>query len=268
MCSRCLQKSYKCPEPDDSAVLVTGVSSGMGREFALDLVKQGFVVIGTVRKQDDFNRLKEEGQIHPVMLDVSNASHFLEALREVRRILETQNVHLCALVNNAGITGLDKTKELSFVGPEHYDRVMATNVTGVVRATEAFLPLLKEVEGARVVNISSYMGNICPAYPALTSYVASKHAVEGLTDCWRRAFRKQGIAAVLVKPGDFATNMNDIEGAPTDLTPVIKCVRDAVMSARPLARYYTGKVVLAGFSVGFLSRLMSVLPDSLADKLM
>merc|ERR1712032_51690 len=79
--------------------------------------------------------------------------------------------------------------------------------------------------------------------------------------------RQQGIAAVLVKPGDFKTNMSDIDGAPSDLTPVIKCVRDAVMSARPLARYYTGKVVLGGFSVGFLSRLMSVLPDSLADKL-
>jgi len=268
MCCRCLQKSYKCPEPDVSAVLVTGVSGGMGREFALDLVKQGFAVIGTVRKQDDFNRLKEEGQIHPVMLDVSNASHFPQALREVRSILETQNVHLCALVNSAGITGLDKTRELSFVGPEHYDRVLATNVTGIVRATEAFLPLLKEVQGARIVNVSSYMGNVCPAYPGLTSYVASKHAVEGLTDCWRRDLSKQGIAVALVKPGDFATNMNEIEGASADLTPVIKCVRDAVMSARPLARYYTGKVVKAGLSTGFLCRLMYALPDSLADKLM
>jgi len=268
MCCRCLQKSFTLLDPEENAVLVTGVSGGMGREFALDLVKQGFSVIGTVRKQDDCNRLKEEGKIHPIILDVSNASQYPQALRDVRSILDTLDVSLCALVNNAGITGMDKTMELSFVGPEHYDRVMATNVTGLVRATEAFLPLLQETEGARIINIGSYFGNVCPGFAGLTQYVASKHAVEGLTDCWRRDFRKQGIAVVLIKPGDFATGMNEMEGASTDLTPVVKCVRDAVMSTRPLARYYTGKVAQAGLSTGFLCRLLSVLPDSMADKMM
>ena len=62
--------------------------------------------------------------------------------------------------------------------------------------------------------------------------------------------------------------MNPLPNASEDLTPVVSAVRDAVMSARPLARYYPGKVVVAGLPCAFVCRLFSVLPDPLADMLM
>lgn len=84
---------------------------------------------------------------------------------------------------------------------------------------------------------------------------------------WRRDLRASGIAVALVKPGDFSTRMNPLPGASEDLTPVILAVRDALTSSRPLARYYPGKVVVAGLPCAVCCRLFNFLPDRLADML-
>lgn len=266
-CFRFLQKGFPSPKPQSSAVLVTGVASGLGRAFAEDLGLQGFLVFGTVRNQTDFDELKAEGKIRPVMLDVTNGSQFPDALAIVTSTLKQEGRTLCALINNAGMSGFDKTRKLEFVGPEHYERVMATNVQGLVRTTEAFLPLLKECSGARIVNIGSYFGSFAPGRPMTAAYVASKFAVEGLTDVWRRSLRTNQISVALVKPGDFSTKMNPTPGASSDLTPVVSCVRQAVMSRHPRARYYAGKVVATGLATSIACRMLNMLPETLMDKL-
>ena len=166
-------------------------------------------MIGTVRKQLDADALKAAGIIHPVLLDVSNADAFDSAVLEVREMLEQKGRTLSVLVNNAGITGMDKTRLLTteVVGAEHYERVMGTNVMGLVRMAEAFLPVLKQAPGARIINIGSYFGDFQPGRGCLAPYVASKHAVEGLTDVWRRALRGSDVAVSLVKPGDYSTKL-------------------------------------------------------------
>jgi len=266
--SRLCNRRFCCPKPHSSAVLVTGISSGLGRVFARDLALQGFLVFGTVRKQSDFDEVKAEGIIRPVMLDVTEASQVPAALSYVTSVLRSEGRSLCALVNNAGILGKDLVKDSAFAKPEHYHTVMATNVYGVVRVTEAFLPLLRECPGARIINIGSYFGDVAPGRADLAPYVTSKFAIEGLSNVWRRDLRNADVAVVLIKPGDFSTEMNALPQASRDLTPVVACVRDAVLNQRPLARYYTGTVALAGFPVWFLCRLLNVLPDALADKLM
>jgi NAD(P)-dependent dehydrogenase (short-subunit alcohol dehydrogenase family) len=262
-----LQRRFVVPPPQQSAILVTGVSSGLGSAFARDLAALGFLVFGTVRKQADADALQSEGIIRPVLLDVGNAEQFPAALAHVKAVLDREGRSLCGLVNNAGITGMENTRATpeKLVGPEHYERVMSTNVLGVVRATEAFLPLLKECRGggARVVNIGSYFGDLAPGKHYLAQYVASKFAVEGLSDVWRRAMRPSGIAVSLVKPGDFSTKMNPLPSASSDLSPVVGCVRDAVTSPQPLARYYAGKV--QGVPVAVLCRLLNAIPDVFAD---
>ena len=262
--ARLLQRRFPVPPPHKSAVLVTGVSGGLGEAFAKDLAKQGYLVIGTVRKQLDADALNAARIVRPVLLDVANPEQFPAAVIEVRNILEKEGRSLCALVNNAGVTGMDKTRTLGteIVGPEHYDRVMATNVMGLVRAGEAFLPLLKQTPGARIVNIGSYFGDFAPG---VGYTVASKFAVEGLTDVWRRALRGADVAVSLVKPGDFSTRMNPLPAASKDLSPVVASVRDATMSPRPLARYHAGKVATLGLPVGLACCLLNALPDRLLD---
>lgn len=264
---RLLTRRFPVPPAASSAVLVTGVSSGLGEAFSRDLAAAGFLVFGTVRKQADADRVKAAGFVHPLILDVTDDDAVPAALDEVKATLAHQGRTLCAVVNNAGITGIDNTIE--FAGPQRFERVLATNVVGVARITEAFLPLLKaHGGGARVVNLGSYFGELAPGRPGLAQYVASKFAVEGLSDVWRRDLRNSNIAVALVKPGDFSTNMNPLDGASKDLSKVVSAVRDAVTSPAPLARYHAGNVAaVAQLPVSVLSRLLHVLPDRVADLL-
>ena len=91
-------------------------------------------------------------------------------MQVVTEVLEREGRSLCALVNNAGMTGFDRTRKLDFVGAEHFERVMSTNVFGLVRVTEAYLPLLKQTAGARIVNVGSYFGDIAPPHAYLAQY--------------------------------------------------------------------------------------------------
>ena len=262
---RPLARKFRVPPAASCAVLVTGVSSGLGEAFSLDLAKAGFLVVGTVRKQADADRVKAAGDVHPVILDVTDPDAFPAAIDEVKATLAKHGRTLCAVINNAGVTGLDNTIE--FAGPARFERVFGTNVVGVVRITEAFLPLLKaHGPGARIVNLGSYFGELAPGRPGLAQYVASKFAVEGMTDVWRRDLRRSNIAVALVKPGDFSTNMNPLQGASKDLSTVVWAVRDAVTSPTPLTRYYAGKVATAAqLPVSVLSRLLHTIPDRVAD---
>ena len=171
---RLLQRKFLRPSPQQTAVVITGVSGGLGAAVAQDLAKQGFKVFGTVRKQTDADALRSAGVIHPLLLDIGSSDQLPEVLREISKALKKEGRKLCALVNNAGITGAEQTRELTFVGAEHYERVLGTNVFGMVRITEALLPMLKACEGARVINLGSYFGEVAPGNAFMAPYVASK----------------------------------------------------------------------------------------------
>lgn len=171
---RLLQRRFSQPSPHQSAVVITGVSGGLGAAVAQDLAEQGFKVFGTVRKQADADALRSAGLVHPLLLDIGSSDQLPEVLREVTTALDQEGRKLCALVNNAGITGAERTRELAFVGAKHHERVFATNVFGMVRTTEALLPMLRACEGARVVNVGSYFGEVAPGTAFMAPYVASK----------------------------------------------------------------------------------------------
>lgn len=109
------------------------------------------------------------------------------------------NVGLSALVNNAGIA---VGGPLEFIDIGDFERQLAVNVTGVLRATQAFMPLIRQARG-RIVNISSIGGRV--AVPMIGPYNASKFAVEGLSDALRRELRPWGIHVALIEPGAVAT---------------------------------------------------------------
>lgn len=270
---RLFARKFVVPLPSSSAVLVTGVSSGLGEAFAHDLAQKGFLVFGTVRKQADADRLTSKvtrttvGTVHPILLDVADGDSIPAALEEIKGTLTARGRTLCAVVNNAGILGTGGLQGNEFAGPQHYERVFGTNVFGVVRVTEAFLPLLKaHGAGARIVNIGSYFGDFGVGRANIAQYISSKFAVEGLSDVWRRDLRRADIAVALVKPGDFSTNINPLVGASRDLSVVVNAVRDAITSPAPLTRYHAGKVVKVGnLPVSVLSRLLHFVPDRLAD---
>lgn len=190
--------------PLNSAV-VTGASTGIGHACAARLVEEGWRVFAGVRKAEDAERLRAELGEHlvPVMVDVTDGESVLKAAAQVREMLDGKTLQ--GLVNNAGIAVAGPLLNLPV---EDFQRQMDVNVTGVLRATQAFGPLLgvdESLEGGpgRIVMMSSVAGEM--GAPFVGPYAASKHALEGLSKSLRRELMLYGIEVVVIGPGAVAT---------------------------------------------------------------
>lgn len=191
------------------SVVVTGASTGIGAATARVLLRHGLRVFGSVRKAQDAERLKAElGEgFTPLLFDVTDESAVKEAAQRVRSILGGETLH--GLVNNAGI-GVGGP--LLLLTLEDLRRQFEVNVFGVVSVTQAFAPLLgtdRGLRGApgRIVNMSSVGGKL--GMPFLAPYVASKHALEGLSQCLRRELLVYKIDVIVIGPGAVATPIWD-----------------------------------------------------------
>ncbi len=189
-------------------VVVTGASTGIGRETTRRLAANGFQVFGTVRREEDAASLRAEG-VTPVHMDVTDAASIASAQDAVRSALGDQP--LVGLVNNAGAPAAGP---LEFLPLEELRYVLEVNVIGVVAVTQAFLPDLRRARG-RIVNMSSVSGRI--ALPFGGPYAASKFALEALSDSLRRELLGSGVRVILIEPGSIRTPIWDKVTAPGKL---------------------------------------------------
>ncbi|MBC8067020.1 MAG: SDR family oxidoreductase [Deltaproteobacteria bacterium] len=181
--------------------VITGTSTGVGHGAAKALIAAGYRVIATVRRTADAERLKRElgENLHPVLCDVTNPEQVAMLPDHVKSVSE--NGWLDVLINNAGIELIGPAELQSM---EDIRALFETNVFGLMAVTKALLPVLgtdpnaKDHKG-RIVNISSIGGVL--ALPLLSSYAATKHAVEGYSHSLRRELRKLGIKVIIVGPG-------------------------------------------------------------------
>jgi NAD(P)-dependent dehydrogenase (short-subunit alcohol dehydrogenase family) len=187
------------------SVVITGTSTGIGWGTAKVLLERGFRVFGSVRKQQDAERLRAEfgANFIPLLFDVTNEAAVLTAAREVRAELEGET--LAGLVNNAGIAVAGPVLDLA---ADEFRRQMDVNVIGPIIATQAFGPLLgadPSLHGpkGRVVMISSVAGR--SGNPLMSAYSASKFAIEGLSESLRRELMLFGIDVVIIAPGAVKT---------------------------------------------------------------
>ncbi len=180
---------------ENKVALVTGVSSGIGRETAQLLAERGFQVFGTVRN------LRTAGGIDGVeliRLDVTDATVVAEAVRFV--LQKAGLIH--ALINNAGYALTGALEETSI---QEAQQQFDTNFFGVLRVTQAVLSAMRRQGFGRIVNISSAAGFL--PMPYMGVYGASKHALEGYTETLDHEVRRFGIRALLVEPGFTKTNL-------------------------------------------------------------
>ncbi|MFI0977439.1 SDR family oxidoreductase [Streptomyces sp. NPDC021093] len=200
--------------PRGRSVLVTGASSGLGRDCALHLVRAGFRVFAGVRRAEDGERLvagTAAGRIHPVRLDVTDEESVRTAVGEIAEATELAESAdgaagppgLWGLVNNAGIC---VSGPLECVRPAQLRRQLETNVVGQLSVVQAALPLLREARG-RIVNITSGLGNV--AVPYLGAYASAQFAKEALSDALRRELRPHGVGVSVVQPGAISTPIWD-----------------------------------------------------------
>ena len=181
-------------------ILITGTSSGIGEACTHHLAGLGYNVFAGVRKQEDAERLAGP-RVEPVMIDVADDASVAAAAQHIRDA--ASNTGLAGLVNNAGIA---VAGPLEFIPIDEFRRQLEVNVTGVLRTTQALIPLLRQARG-RIANISSIGGRV--AVPMVGPYNASKFALEGMSDALRRELRPWGIHVALIEPGAVATPIWD-----------------------------------------------------------
>ncbi|KLN52879.1 oxidoreductase [Variovorax paradoxus] len=177
-------------------VVVTGVSSGIGRATAEILVAQGCRVFGTVR---DLNNAPDLPGVRFVEMDV----RIEESIQAGIKSVIDQAMRIDVLVNNAGMMMFGAVEETATAeAAELFD----TNVFGMLRTAHAVLPYMRAQRSGRIVNVSSVFG-VLPA-PYMGMYSATKHAVEGLTESLDHEVRQFGIRATLVQPAFTRTNLD------------------------------------------------------------
>ena len=186
-------------------ILITGTSTGIGYDAARLLIKKGFRIFGSVRRQADGERVRAAlgERFVPLRFDVTDEAAVKTAVSQLKLHLGAEG--LAGLINNAGIA---TPGPLQYLPLDALRQQLEVNVVGVTAVTQACLPLLGASENSpfppgRIINISSVSGQI--AYPFMGAYAASKHALEALSDAWRRELMLFGIDVILIEPGTVQT---------------------------------------------------------------
>jgi NAD(P)-dependent dehydrogenase (short-subunit alcohol dehydrogenase family) len=252
---------------NQKVAIVTGSSRGIGHEISLTLARNSFFTYATMRnlqKGENIKSLveKEHLPLKIEQLDVTDESSIKNAINSIT----SEAGRIDVLVNNAGYGLGGAFEDLAI------DEIRAqyeTNLFGLIRTTQAVLPIMRRQKSGTIVNISSGAGRL--GYPGGSAYVSSKFAVEGLSESMSYELEPFGIKVVLVEPGFIKTNFGQAmviakksqdpnsqygqmmqqmaasssrmiqNASPAEL--VAKAVLDAVISKNPNLRYLVGKDV-------------------------
>ena len=192
-------------------ILITGASTGFGRDTAETLSRAGHKVFASMRHPEGKNRAHANalrGQnIEVVELDVTDSKSVDRAVAEM--IAKAGRIDV--LINNAGVLAAGVSEAIT---PEQVTALFDVNVIGLHRVTRAVLPDLRRHNDGLIINISSVLGRV--TFPFFGIYGASKFAVEALTDSLRYEVSQLGIDVVLVQPSAYPTQLYDSATQPAD----------------------------------------------------
>jgi 3-oxoacyl-[acyl-carrier protein] reductase len=183
--------------------LVTGASRGIGQGIALELGKQGAVVIGTATTENGAQAISQYLAAAAIRgggmaLNVNDAAQIENLLGEIRK----QYGEVSILVNNAGIT---RDNLLARMSDEDWDEVLATNLKSVFRMSRALMRPMMKARGGRIINISSVVGSM--GNPGQANYAASKAGMAGFTKSLAQEIGSRNITVNCVAPGFIETDM-------------------------------------------------------------
>ncbi|MFZ1559593.1 MAG: SDR family NAD(P)-dependent oxidoreductase [Saprospiraceae bacterium] len=267
-------------------IFITGVSTGIGYDALTSLVSRGYFVIGTVRKSEDADKLKKEFGDKCIILvfDVRDVDKCTAEIKKVIPKLEKEG--LFCLINNAGIA---IPGPLQHITEDEFEQQMDVNVKSVRRITNMLLPYLgtdKKYTPGKIINISSVSGLFNSPYNG--SYCISKHALESMTDVYRRELAMFGIRVSAIQPGPIKTEIwnkskgtldrfkdtaygellssadkmiENAEKSAFDVKVVTDIIINILQSKQPKTKYLIHRKK-------FLFRLLAFyLPDKLVDKM-
>lgn len=260
-------------------VLITGASSGIGKETAKLMVKEGFTVYGASRRLEKMQDLKAHG-IKLLQMDVTDEASMVTGIQE---ILKNEG-KIDILINNAGYGSYGALEDVPMEEAKYQFEV---NIFGLARLTQLILPHMRKQKNGRIINISSIGGSI--GEPHGSWYHATKYALEGLSDSLRLELKQFNIDVVIIKPGAILTEWNSIarenllkvsgntaykvlahkhvkmlkNADEQGSKPIVvaKTILKASMASKPKTRYATGK------GAKMILFLRTALSDRIFDRL-
>jgi NAD(P)-dependent dehydrogenase (short-subunit alcohol dehydrogenase family) len=187
-----------------NVALVTGSSSGIGFETALLLARNGFYTYASMRNVERSKNItqianSEKLPLQVVQLDVNDDRSVKEA---IENIVAAENQRIDVLVNNAGYGLFSPIEDVTL---DQVKEQFETNFFGVVRVTKEVLPIMRKQRKGTIVNVSSVAGRV--GVPVYSAYVATKFALEGLSEAMRYELKQFGINIVIIEPGVIKTNI-------------------------------------------------------------
>lgn len=181
-------------------ILITGASSGMGKESAKALIQQGHTVYTVARRIDQMQDLKNLGG-HPIQMDVTKES-------DIQNVVDTiiqKEGKIDVLWNNAGYGLYGAVEDVPI---EEARKQFEVNVFGVAAITQKVVPFMRKAKSGTIINTSSMGGKMYT--PMGAWYHASKHAIEGFSDCLRLELKEFNINVVILEPGIIVTEFGEV----------------------------------------------------------
>ena len=187
------------------SIVITGTSTGIGYACSKHFIEKGYKVFGSVRNDNDANRVSNElgSNFVPLMIDVTDETAVKESVKVVENQIGDQK--LSGLINNAGLGVMGTIQSLS---AEQFKYQFDVNVLGVFHCCQAYLDLLgadknRKGDPGKIINISSVSGEI--GMPFMSAYNMSKFGLEGFSEGIRRELLMYGIDVVVIAPGPVKT---------------------------------------------------------------
>lgn len=260
--------------------LVTGASSGIGKAIAFQLIEDGLTVYAVARRVEKMQDIEQRGAI-ALKMDITVE----EDIQKVVQQIEQNHNHVDILVNNAGYALYGAVEDITI---EEARRQFEVNLFGLASLTKLVLPRMRAKKSGKIINISSIGGK---TYNPLGSwYHASKHALEGWSDCLRLELSSFNIDVIIIEPGVIQTDFGSVtlepmlarssnstysimakkieemvkgykHGNASSPTVIAKVVSQAIKAKKPKTRYVAGKLAKP------LILMRKLLSDRLFDKI-
>jgi len=183
----------------DKVWLITGCSTGFGRELAIQVLKNGYTAIVTARKMNDILDIVKDypEKSLALVLDVTKA----EQIRDVIKKTKERFGRIDVLVNNAGIGYFGAVEESE---DEEVRRMFEINFFGLAKMTQEVLPIMRIQRSGHIINIASIGGLV--GFPSIGFYNATKFAVDGLSESLAKETAPLGIKVTIIAPSGFRTD--------------------------------------------------------------
>ena len=251
---------------DGTRAIVTGASSGIGREVARELARQGAKLIITARREDRLQELSRDitasgGVVQTVAGDIADPAVRTSAIELARSVYGGLDI----LVNNAGVGAMGLFEDAD---PQRVRRIMEVNFFALVEMTRLALPLLKQGNRPIIVNVSSILGR--RGVPHNSEYAASKFAVHGFSESIRAELVRHGIDVLVVSPGTTETEFFDrvLEKTTAPNWPEHKAVTAAEVARQTVRAIRRGSHEIVPYRWGKVLLWLNRLSPRMVDWLM